>query len=263
MSGLAASQAPARVALVTGAAQRVGRAIAIGLAARGWDIAVHYLRSADEAAATVAECEALGRRAAALRADLASEDDTLALLGRVAEALGEAMCVVNNASRFDFDEASNFSLAHLDAQMRVNLGAPVLLARELRRRRHALGHESGAVVVNLLDQKLFNPNPDFLSYTLSKAGLECATTLLAQALAPQVRVVGVAPGLTLPAPGQSPENFEAARRATPLGHSSEIEDVVAAVCFAVEARAVTGTTLVVDGGQHLAPSVRDIMFVNR
>ena len=253
----------ARVALVTGASQRLGRAIAVGLATRGWDIAVHYLRSLDEAAATVALCEQLGRRAVAVRADLAHEDDVIGLLGQVAERLGEASCVVNNASRFDFDEASNFTIAHLDAQMHVNVGAPVLLARELRRRRSAAGHAGGAVVVNLLDQKLFNPNPDFLSYTLSKAALECATTLLAQALAPHIRVVGVAPGLTLPAPGQSTENFAAARRATPLGYSSEVEDIVGAVCFAVEARAVTGTTLLVDGGQHLVASARDIMFADR
>ncbi len=251
------------MALVTGASLRLGRAIAVGLAQQGWDIAVHYLRSEADANLCVEQCAALGRRAIAVRADLSSEQQVLDLLGLVADGLGEPSCVVNNASRFDFDEASNFSVAHLDAQMHVNLCAPILLARELRRRRRGLGYDSGAVVVNLLDQKLFNPNPDFLSYTLSKAALECATTLLAQALAPHVRVVGVAPGITLAAAGQSPESFAAARQSTPLGRSSDVADIVAAVAYLVAAPAVTGTTLVVDGGQHLVPSERDIMFVRR
>jgi NAD(P)-dependent dehydrogenase (short-subunit alcohol dehydrogenase family) len=252
-----------RIALVTGAGQRIGRAIALGLARAGWDVAVHYLRSSNDADSCVAEIRRLGRRALAVRADLTSEEEVLALLSQVTEGLGEASCVVNCAARFDFDEAANFTVAHLDAQMHVNLCTPVLLARELRRRRRALGYERGAVVVNLLDQKLFNPNPDFLSYTLSKAALSSATTLLAQALAPHVRVVAVAPGITLPAAGQSPENFAQAHANTPLGRSSDVEDVVDAVCYLVRAKAVTGTTLIVDGGQHLVPSERDIMFLPR
>lgn len=140
----------------------------------------------------------------------------------------------------------------------MNVAAPVLLARQL----HARIAEGGqGVVINLLDQKLWNPNPDFLSYTLSKAALCSATGLLARALAPKLRVVGLAPGITLPAPGQSRHNFDRVSRLTPLGYGSSPEDIGQAVVYLARARAVTGTTLLVDGGQHLVPSERDVMFL--
>ena len=142
--------------------------------------------------------------------------------------------------------------------MRVNLSAPLLLARAL----HAATPDEGrAVVVNLLDQKLYNLNPDFLSYTLSKAALQSATTMLAQALAPKLRVVGVAPGLTMQSGDQTQDGFEAAHRMTPLGRASRPEDIVAAALYLADAAGVTGTTLVVDGGQHLVPLPRDVMFL--
>ena len=247
-----------KVALVTGAAKRLGRGIALALAQRGWDVAVHYGRSADEAMATVREIEQLGRRAAALQCDLADEQAVNGLLGRAAEALGPVTCVVNNASLFESDSAADFRFANLDRHMHANLGAPLVLARAL----HAATPEGAqSVVVNLLDQKLFNLNPDFLSYTLSKAGLHTATTVLAQALAPKVRVVGVAPGLTLVSGDQTEEGFAKAYKMTPLGRSSTPEDVASAVCFAAENQSMTGTTLLVDGGQHLIPLQRDVMFV--
>ena len=247
-----------KVALVTGAAKRLGRGIALALAQRGWDVAVHYGRSADEAMATVREIEQLGRRAAALQCDLADEQAVNGLLGRAEEALGRVTCVVNNASLFESDTAADFRFANLDRHMHANLGAPLVLARAL----HAATPEGAqSVVVNLLDQKLFNLNPDFLSYTLSKAGLHTATTVLAQALAPTVRVVGVAPGLTLVSGDQTEEGFAKAYKMTPLGRSSTPEDVASAVCFAAENQSMTGTTLLVDGGQHLIPLQRDVMFV--
>jgi NAD(P)-dependent dehydrogenase (short-subunit alcohol dehydrogenase family) len=167
-------------------------------------------------------------------------------------------CVVNNAALFDYDSAADFSSVRLDAHMHINLAAPVLLAQAL----HAATPDGAqAVVINLLDQKLFNPNPDFLSYTLSKAALQCATTLLAQALAPKLRVVGIAPGISLVSGAQSEAGFAAAHAATPLGKSSTPEDIAAAVCFLAEASAITGTTLLVDGGQHLLPLQRDVMFL--
>ena len=247
-----------KVALVTGAAKRLGRGIALALAQRGWDVAVHYGRSADEAMATVREIEQLGRRAAALQCDLADEQAVNGLLGRAAEALGPVTCVVNNASLFESDSAADFRFANLDRHMHANLGAPLVLARALHA---ATPEEAQSVVVNLLDQKLFNLNPDFLSYTLSKAGLHTATTVLAQALAPKVRVVGVAPGLTLVSGDQTEEGFAKAYKMTPLGRSSTPEDVASAVCFAAENQSMTGTTLLVDGGQHLIPLQRDVMFV--
>lgn len=247
-----------KTALVTGGARRIGRTIALALAQRGWDVVVHYARSADDARATVADIQALGQRAIALSCDLNDETAVKSLLRRASVQLGPISCVVNNASLFDYDSAADFSTAALDAHMHVNLVAPVLLAQAL----HEATPERGqAVVVNLLDQKLFNLNPDFLSYTLSKAALHSATIMLAQALAPKVRVVGVAPGITLVSGEQSEAEFARAHQVTPLGRSSTPDDIAATVCFVAEAPAITGTTLVVDGGQHLIPLQRDVMFV--
>jgi len=252
---------PARqqVALVTGGAKRIGRTIALALARDGWDVAVHYGRSRDEALALVTEITALGRRAVALQCELADETAVRALVGQAGQ-LGPVACVVNNASLFRNDQADSFSATSLDLHMRANVAAPVLLAQALYA---ATSEGKQAVVINLLDQKLYNPNPDFLSYTLSKAALQSATTLLAQALAPKVRVVGVAPGITMMSGDQSVEEFEKAHRVTPLGKSSTPDDVAAAVCFLASSAAITGTTILVDGGQHLIPLQRDVMFLTR
>lgn len=247
-----------KVALVTGAAKRIGRIIALALAQRGWDIVVHYGRSADEAHATVRYIQALGRRAIALPCDLANETAVKSLLRRATAAMGPISCIVNNASLFEYDSANDFTCTQLDAHMHINVGAPILLAQALH---EATPSGAQALVVNLLDQKLFNLNPDFLSYTLSKAALHSATTMLAQALAPKVRVVGIAPGITLISGKQSQPDFAKAHNVTPLGKSSTPQDIAAAVCFVAESPAITGTTLVVDGGQHLIPLQRDVMFV--
>ena len=249
-----------KVALVTGAARRIGRAIALGMAHRGWDVVVHYHRSADEAHATADAIAALGRRCALACCDLADEAAVASLLEDASAAIGGARitCVVNNASLFDHDVAANFSVARLDAHMHANLAAPILLAQALH---DATPDGEQSVVVNLLDQKLFNLNPDFLSYTLSKAALHTATTMLAQTLAPKVRVVGVAPGISLVSGDQTPEGFAKAHAMTPLGRSSTPEDVASTVCFAADSPAITGTTLLVDGGQHLIPLPRDVMFI--
>jgi len=248
----------ARAVLVTGGARRIGRAIALAFARRGWDVAVHYGTSRKEALATVREIEALGRRAVALGRDLARERGVRKLVPDAIAALGRLDCVVNNASLFDYDDAASFRGATLIRQLRVNTIAPVLLAQSLHR---ALAPHARGVVINLLDQKLWNPNPDFLSYTLSKSALKEATTLLALALAPRVRVVGVAPGMTLPSHLQDAAAFERTHRMAPLGRASTPEDVASAVVFAADAQAVTGTTLLVDGGQHLQRMDRDFSFL--
>ncbi len=249
-----------QAALVTGAGKRIGRAIAIALAQAGWDVAVHFRNSRDEAQETADAIRALGRRAALLECDLADETEVRGLLARAIEALGPIGCVVNNASLFEYDNAADFSPALLAAHMTANVSAPILLAQAL----HAATPAGGqAVVVNLLDQKLANLNPDYLSYTLSKAALHGATTMLAQALAPTVRVVGVAPGLTMLSGDQSQSGFTSAHQATPLGRSSTPQDVADAVCYLASARAITGTTLLVDGGQHLLPLLRDVMFLTK
>jgi NAD(P)-dependent dehydrogenase (short-subunit alcohol dehydrogenase family) len=248
----------AQVALVTGAGKRIGRAIALGLARAGWDVAVHYRASEREAGETLDAIRALGRQGCLLKADLASEEDVRELPARAAQALGRVTCVVNNASLFEYDSATTFSPQLLASHMQANLAAPLLLAQALHA---ATPQGSQAVVINLLDQKLYNLNPDFLSYTLSKAALQAATTMLAQALAPTVRVVGVAPGITLVSGDQSEDGFAKAHTVTPLGRSSTPDDIADAVVYAANARALTGTTLLVDGGQHLVPLARDVMFL--
>lgn len=251
-----------KTALVTGGAKRIGRTIALALAQRGWDVVVHYGQSAAEAHMVAQEIIDLGRHAIAIQCDLADDSAVKTLSARAQHKLGTACapisCVVNNASRFEQDSVADFSTVALDAHMHANLVAPILLAQALHA---ATPAGKQAVVINLLDQKLFNPNPDFLSYTLSKAALHSATTMLAQALAPTVRVVGVAPGITLTSGDQSEEGFAKAHTKTPLGRSSTPADVAATVCFVAESPAITGTTIVVDGGQHLIPSPRDVMFI--
>ncbi len=247
-----------KVAVVTGAGKRIGRAIALALANRGWDIAVHYNRSRTEAEATAAVIRSCGRRALAVQCDLADEAAVRLLLPACSELLGPVTCLVNNASLFQFDSATSLGVPSLDAHLRTNLTAPLLLSQALA---SALPANCQGVIINLLDQKLANLNPDFFSYTLSKAALQTATVMLAQALAPTVRVVGISPGITMVSGDQTDAGFHEAHAMTPLGRSSTPEDIAAAVCFAAESPAITGTTLVVDGGQHLMPLPRDVMFI--
>lgn len=254
-----------KIALVTGAGKRLGRHIALELAQAGWDIIVHYGQSLEQARETTELIRRMGRSAVEIQADLGVEDQVNGLISRCENALGIPDCIVNNASLFDYDTANDFSYGQLERHMRINTAAPIALARDLHqaRLRNARSPSGShpAVVINLLDQKLANPNPDFLSYTLSKAALHEATTLLAQALAPHVRVVGLAPGITLISGDQSPDSFAQSHKMTPLGRSSTPNDISAAVLYLATAHAITGTTLYVDGGQHLQPSERDVMFL--
>lgn len=249
------------VVLVTGSARRVGRAIALDLAAQGYDVALHSHRHAEEAAETRRDAAARGARAEVFAADLADEAACEALLPAVAAAFGRVDAVVNNASLFEHDDVAGFGHAAMAAHWRVNTAAPVLLARALHA--HLASAGRSGCVVNLLDQKLCNPNPDHLSYTLSKAALEAATTLLAQALAPVLRVAGVAPGITLPSGPMNEAEFVRAHAMTPLARASTPEDIARAVRFLIESPAITGTTLLVDGGQHLVGQPRDVLYLAR
>ena len=282
--------APRRTVLVTGAARRLGREIALTLARRGWNVAIHYRHSAEDATQTVADCttesSANGIPDASFEsfaADLAQEASVRQLWADVLARFGHVDAVVNSASTFEHDAATCFSYAALDKHLHANTAAAIVLAQCLHAHRLAAAQQPPAsaeattatsatpaaralpqppaVVVNLLDQKLWNPNPDFFSYTLSKAALEAANTLLAQAFAPLVRVVGVAPGLTLTSHMLSDEQFQALHRLSPLGRSSTPEDVAATVAFALDNRSITGTTLLVDGGQHLMKFERDFSMM--
>lgn len=249
------------VALVTGAARRVGRAIALELAGAGWDVAVHCRHSRDGADATRDAAVAAGARAEVMVADLADPAACEALAAGVVVRFGRLDAVVNNASLFEFDSALAFDPVLAARHHAINAVAPVILARAVHadvRRRGGRG-----AVVNLLDQKLDNPNPDHLSYTLSKAALREATILLAQALAPAVRVNAVSPGLTLPSGPMNDAEFARAAALSPLGRAATPAEIAAAVRFLLTAEAVTGAILPVDAGQHLARQERDVLFLVR
>ena len=245
--------------LVTGGAKRLGRSIALALAEGGWQVAVHYRSSIAEANQTTADCAERGLASAAFQADLGDETQVRHLLPRVIARFGQVDAVVNSASTFEQDSASDFAFAALDKHLHANTGAAILLAQALHA--HVNARRAGGTVVNLLDQKLWNQNPDFFSYTLSKAALEAANTMLALALAPHVRVVGVAPGLTLTSHMLDDQKFKALHALSPLGRSSTAEDVASAVKFALDNASITGTTLLVDGGQHLMKFERDFSLM--
>jgi NAD(P)-dependent dehydrogenase (short-subunit alcohol dehydrogenase family) len=268
MSPAPPARIPVPTVLVTGAARRLGREIALALAAAGWRVAVHYRESAQDAIETVAACEHLTGGSAAFRADLDDETAVRALLPTVVQALGHVDAVVNSASTFEHDTTASFSFAAMEKHMRSNAGAAIVLAQALHTHLTQRQQEAapdapalGGAVVNLLDQKLWNQNPDFFSYTLSKAALEAANTMLALALSPLVRVVGVAPGLTLTSHLLSDAKFEALHKLSPLGRSSTPQDVAATVLFALQNQSITGTTLLVDGGQHLMRFERDFSLM--
>jgi NAD(P)-dependent dehydrogenase (short-subunit alcohol dehydrogenase family) len=246
--------------LITGAAKRLGRAMALDLAKNGWNVAIHYRSSDADAQQTVKDLQALGAQADCFKADLSIEAECRDLLPAVIQKMGRLDALVNNASLFEWDSAQTFTYECMDKHARSNTAAPIMLAQALHA--HVSERMGRGVVVNMLDQKLWNMNPDFLSYTLSKAALRAANTALAKALAPQCRVVGVAPGLTLTSHMLSQEAFETLHRMAPLGHSSSASDVAHAVRFALENPAITGTELLVDGGQHLMQFDRDFSLMS-
>ncbi|HUL09244.1 MAG TPA: SDR family oxidoreductase [Candidatus Acidoferrum sp.] len=237
-----------KTALVTGAGKRIGRAIALDLARHGWAVAVHYRHSALEAADVVQEIEQAGGRAVALQADLAREADTHALIARAAEALGPLTCLVNSASLFEMDKIETVTRASWDAHIETNLRAPLVLSQGFAAQLPA-GMQGN--IVNMLDQRVWNLTPYFLSYTVAKTGLWTLTQTLALALAPRIRVNGIGPGPTLPSPRQSPEQFAEQWRAMPLGRGTTPEEICAALRFIVSAPAMTGQMIALDGGQHL------------
>ena len=259
-----------KAVLVTGAAKRLGREIALQFARQGWDVAVHYGRSEREAEETVAQLQSLGRQAQAFQADLAQESAVTGLFEAVSKQFPDLYCLVNSASIFEYDRANSespFSSKMLQDHMQVNLTAPILLTQLMYQYHKGKAKKMGEQeadflpsVIQLLDQKLINLNPDYLSYTLSKAALSTSVEVLALDLAPYIRVVGLAPGISLPSGDQTDEGFSKAHQMTPLKKSSTPLDVAKAAVFLAEANAITGTTLYVDGGQHLLPSTRDVMF---
>jgi NAD(P)-dependent dehydrogenase (short-subunit alcohol dehydrogenase family) len=245
----------ARNALVTGAAKRLGRAIALDLARHGWNVAIHYNTSEREARVTCEDAQTAGAKAVLVKADLAREEETEKIVDAAARELGPLTALINSASVFENDQWYSADRASWDRHMEVNLRSPLVLAQTFAKH---LPKDGEGAIVNLLDQRLLKPLPDFLSYGVSRAGLHWLTVTLAQALAPRIRVNAVAPGPTLKAARQSPAHFERERTSTVLGRGSEPQDICNAVRYLLDARAVTGQTITVDGGQHLIWKLADI-----
>jgi NAD(P)-dependent dehydrogenase (short-subunit alcohol dehydrogenase family) len=255
----AALQPTDRVALVTGGARRIGAAVVRGLAQAGYAVAIHAHRSGEEAEALRAEIEAADGRAAVLITDLADHDAVTHLVGAAVAALGPLTLLVNNAGEFETDAFGALERARVERQFDVNLWAPLFLAQAFAAQAR---RDTDASIINIIDQRVFRPTPRFFSYTLAKSALYTATTTLAQALAPQVRVNGVAPGPTLPSPRQDAEAFARQAQLVPLGRGPSPDEIAAAVLYLAQARSVTGVTIAVDGGQHIAWQTPDAAEVD-
>jgi NAD(P)-dependent dehydrogenase (short-subunit alcohol dehydrogenase family) len=235
-------------ALVTGAAHRIGRAIALDLAAHGWRVAIHYHRSHDAAHALAEEINARGGHATALAANLGDTDDTRSLIARCAAVLGAPTCLVNNAAEFSLDTVTSVTSQGWDTHLDINLKAAVFLAQALYL---ALPDGDEGNVINLIDQRVWRPTPDFFSYTISKAGLWTATQTLAQAMAPRVRVNAIGPGPVLKSVHQSEHDFATEKSATLLRRGPTLEEIAGAVRFILATPSMTGQMIALDGGQHL------------
>ena len=253
------SAAPTRrTALVTGAAKRIGRAIALDLAANGYAVAVHYNSSEADAEAVVAEITASGGRAARVAGELADADTPRRLIAETADTLGPVTALINNASIFEADTPETVSPALWDRQLAVNLRAPVLLARQFV---EALPASETGAVVNITDQRVLKPTPQFFSYAIGKEALVSATRMMAQSLAPRIRVNAVAPGPTIANIRQDPEDFRRQQESVILGHGPGASEIADAVRFLLEAPSITGQLLTVDGGQHLAWATPDVVGI--
>ena len=255
-------------ALVTGAGARLGQAMALYLGQRGYDVAVHFAGSETGAAETVAQLRAMGRNAVALQADLLDETATQSLVSRASDALGGPLtCLVNNASIFEYDNIATSSRESWDRHMESNLRAPFVLTQNFAAQvpdpvMDAMDEPvAQGLVVNMLDQRIHKLTPEFMSYTIAKMGLWAMTRTTAQALAPKVRVNGIGPGPTLQGHRQSKKHFDKQRAATVLKRGANPSDITAALGYFLDAPAVTGQMLAVDGGQHLAWETPDVLGV--
>jgi NAD(P)-dependent dehydrogenase (short-subunit alcohol dehydrogenase family) len=237
------------IALVTGAGLRLGRAIALDLTRRGWRIGVHHRDSTAEAAALVEEIRRGGGEAVALQADLTQREQVLTLVQRCAEELGPPTCLINNAARFEWDALDTLDWEGWQAELDVNLRAPIFLTQAFAR---TLPPGEIGSVINMIDQRVLRPDPDYFSYTVAKSALWMATRMMAQTLAPRILVNAIGPGPVLPNRWQSEAAFERECRATPLGRGATLAEVCAAVAFLLETPSMTGQMIALDGGQHLA-----------
>ncbi|KRA61549.1 short-chain dehydrogenase [Caulobacter sp. Root655] len=243
-------------ALVTGAGRRIGRVLALEAARAGFDVAVHYRTAKPDAQAVADEIAALGRRAVILDAELTDEGQAAGLVARAAQALGPLGLLVNSASTFEDDRLATADRASWDTHLDANLRAPIVLAQAFAA---ALPSDIPGHIINIVDQRVLRPNPQFFSYSLSKAALWWATQTMAQDLAPRVRVNAIGPGPVLASVHQAPGEFEREAAATPLQRAVSLEELAAALRYLIDATSVTGQMIAVDAGQHLGWRTPDII----
>lgn len=244
----AANENPAKVALVTGGARRIGKSIALRLAENGWSVAIHYRSSAAKAETVAAEVRLRGGKAMTIEADLTREQEVETIIPRVAEQLGQVSLLVNNASAFEMDKADTATRASWDKHIEANLRAPFVLSQAFARQ---YTNQSGGNIINMLDQRVWKLTPYFISYTIAKMGLWTLTRTLALSYAPRIRVNGIGPGPTLPSPRQSEEQFAQQSAAMPLGHGATPREIARAVLFILDSPSMTGQMIALDGGEHL------------
>ena len=250
----------AKRVLITGGAQRLGALLCREFAHAGWEVWCHYQKSGDLAHALVEELREAGFAAYAVQADLAMEDQRLHMMEQIALQGGPLSCLVNNASLFAEDAATGLDLELVRRQLEINLLAPLSLSALMAQRLPADAAVGDCSIIHVLDQKVFNLNPDYFSYTVSKLALERSVALQAQALAPALRVCGVAPGLMFVSGPQTQENFERSGRINLMQTAIDPQRVAQTVRFLAENTCITGSTLSVDNGQHLVPLTRDVMY---
>ncbi|MEM7618856.1 MAG: SDR family oxidoreductase [Pseudomonadota bacterium] len=246
------------VALITGAAQRIGKAIALNMADHGWDIALHYNTSANAAEKVVTEIQKKGQKAVAIRGNLSSQDDVASLIPQCVKNLGTPTCLINNASLFKNDDIENLTSERWQAHIDTNLRAPVFLAQAFS---NTLKKKKKGNIINIIDQRVWRLTPLFISYTIAKSGLWTATQTLAQALAPNIRVNAIGPGPVLQSVHQSKDQFAKQAEATLLERSTDPKEIAAAVDFIINTPSMTGQMLALDNGQHLAWQTPDIIGV--
>ncbi|MDC3401645.1 SDR family oxidoreductase [Alphaproteobacteria bacterium] len=248
---------PQRTAFITGASKRIGRALALGLANQGWNIAIHYSSSEQDAKSLAEEIGQIGPRCCLIQADLNNAERVEALIGEACEELGPLHALINNASGFERDTIEEFSIDSWDSHLNTNLRAPAILIRDFLKQA-----AKGANIINIIDQRVWRLTPDFMSYTLSKTALWSLTQTTAQAVAPRgIRCNAIGPGPTLPNPRQERSEFDKQASLVPLGHGATPDDILQAVLYIFSASAMTGQMIALDGGQHLAWQTPDVTQV--
>ena len=248
-----------RAALVTGGGRRIGAGIAKALAADGWFVYIHCHKSSDQAAEVLQEIKADSGNGVVITQDLSERGAAQSLMRNVENGPAPLMALINNASLFEYDSVETITEKRLDEHFAVNVRTPTILSKVFA---NSLRKDTNGCIINILDNKVYAINPDYLSYTISKVALQGVTSALAMALAPQVRVNGIAPGITLESGNQGEANFLKGQTMSPMGQVSTVEDITRSVLFILNSSSINGNVITIDGGQSLQKLARDVAFID-